>query len=205
MSPVTGTAPSLTGCILAGGEGRRLGGRDKGLIALERERLAAICADRLRPHVDRLLISANRNLDEYRRLAPVVIDGQRVHAGPLAGFLAAMRAATTPLLVTCPCDSPFFPQDLVTRLRAARADAGADVAVAVAGGRMQSVFALLETGLAPSLAAYLDAGERRIDAWFRRHRLCEVVFDDAEAFANINTPADLEAARARLGIAVDAS
>ncbi len=190
----------ITGCILAGGEGRRLGGADKGLVELAGEPLAARCLARLRPQVDAMLISANRNLATYRDFGvPVFDDAREDYAGPLAGVLGALRRAETHYVVTAACDSPFLPTDLAARLHDALHAAAGEIAVVVTGGRLQPVFALYDVGLADALAAYLDAGGRKIDTWLRQHRLVEVVFDDAEAFMNINTPDELAAAARRLG------
>jgi len=190
----------ITGCILAGGEGRRLGGADKGLVELAGEPLVAHCLARLRPQVDALVISANRNLETYRGFGvPVFDDAREDYAGPLAGCLGALRRADTRYVVTAACDSPFLPTDLVSRLRDALVAEAGEIAVVVTASRLQPVFALYDVTLADALAAYLDGGGRKIDTWMRRHRLVEVRFDDADAFVNINTPDDLAAAARRLG------
>lgn len=196
---MSGDSVSVTGCILAGGRGQRFDGADKGLLTLASRPLIVHVLERVRPQVDRIVISANRHQAWYRALGvPVLGDASADYPGPLAGFLAALRAAPPGEVVVLPCDSPFIPLDLVARLRAARAAAGAAIAVVRCGGRLQPVFTLLETTLATDLAAYLDSGQRKIDRWFERHAWvaldCEA---DADAFANINTPADLEAATVR--------
>lgn len=192
----------ITGCILAGGEGRRLGGADKGLVELAGEPLVAHCLARLRPQVGALVISANRNLETYRAFGvPVFDDAREDYAGPLAGCLGALRRADTPYVVTAACDSPFLPADLAARLRDALLAEAGEIAVVVTAGRLQPVFALYDVKLADALAAYLDGGGRKIDTWMRRHRLVEVRFEDADAFVNINTPDDLAAAARRLGAA----
>ena len=145
------------------------------------------------------MISANRNHNTYRKFATIVIgDGRVDFAGPLAGFLAAMDASPTPYIATTACDSPFIPDDMVARLWQPIANREADISVVRSGGRLQPVFALVPVELRGSLRAYLDAGERKIAAWFNRHRLAEVEFEDHEAFANINTAVDLEHAARRL-------
>lgn len=193
-------AADITGCILAGGEGRRLGGADKGLVELAGEPLVAHCLARLRPQVDAVVISANRNLATYRDFGvPVFDDAREDYAGPLAGVLGALRRAQTRHVVTAACDSPFLPTDLAARLHDALHAAAGEIAVVVTAGRLQPVFALYEVTLADALSDYLDAGGRKIDTWMRQHRLVEVVFDEAEAFMNINTPEDLAAAARRLG------
>lgn len=189
----------MTGCILAGGRGQRFGGVDKGLITLAGRPLVVHVLERIRPQVDRVMISANRHQAWYRALGVTVlgdpIDG---YAGPLAGFLAALEAAPPGDVLVVPCDSPFLPRDLVARLSRARSTAAADIAVVRCGGRLQPVFTLLKTSLAADLAAYLAADEHKIDRWFARHAWIALDCDEEAAFANINAPADLEAAEARL-------
>ena len=113
-------------------------------------------------------------------------------AGPLAGLHAGMRACTTELIVTAPCDSPFLPLDLVARLHAAMESEIADLAVVRTGGFAQPVFALYSVALLPSLTAFLESGGRKIDTWYSAHRVAEVEFDDETAFANINTIDELQ-------------
>lgn len=184
----------ITGVILAGGLGRRMGGNDKGLQEFRGRPLAAWVAERLAPQVDELLISANRNGERYAAVGHRVV-GDRVpgFAGPLAGLHAALEAAAHPLVVTVPCDSPFLPTDLVLRLFSGLTATGADVAVARAGGRAQPVFCLCRRDLLSHLAGYLASGERRMAGWYATLKVAEVAFDDeAEAFANINSREDLE-------------
>jgi molybdenum cofactor guanylyltransferase len=189
----------ITGCILAGGQGQRLGSVDKGLVRINSLTLVEYCLKRLAPQVNHVMISANRNQEIYRGFgAHVIADAPGEHAGPLAGFLAAMSSAKTPLVAMVACDCPFFPLDLVARLRVAQATAETEISVVRCGKRLQPVFAVVPVSLCSSLTSYLDAGERRISAWFARHRVREVEFDDFEAFANINTEAELERARERL-------
>jgi molybdenum cofactor guanylyltransferase len=183
----------ITGVILAGGLGRRMGSIDKGLAELRGRPLAAWVAERLAPQVDELLISANRNGERYAALGHRVV-GDRIpgFAGPLAGLHAALEAAAHPLVVTAPCDSPFLPADLVLRLFSGLTATGADVAVARTGERMHPVFCLCRRGVLPQLANYLASGERRMAGWYATLKVVEVAFDDeAEAFANINSRDEL--------------
>jgi molybdenum cofactor guanylyltransferase len=183
----------ITGVILAGGLGRRMGGADKGLLELCGRPLAAWVAERLAPQVDELLISANRNGERYAALGHRVV-GDRIpgFAGPLAGLHAALEAAAHPLVVTAPCDSPFLPADLVFRLFSGLTATGAEVAVALTGGRAHPVFCLCRRGVLPQLANYLASGERRMAGWYATLKVVEVAFDDeAEAFANINSRDEL--------------
>lgn len=186
----------ITGCILAGGIGRRLGGIDKGLVDLDGRPLVAHVIERFAPQVDELLLSINRNHEIYRQYCPRVVDDSVGDAaGPLAGIAAAMHNATTPWLAVAPCDSPFLPMTLVGGLREAALRHHADIAVARTADGLQPVFALLATHLAPSLLEFLRAGGRKTDAWYRGHTLVEVDYEGERAgFMNINTPADLAAA-----------
>lgn len=156
---------------------------------------------RLSPQVGHVLINANRNLAAYESFGvPVVVDAVPDFAGPLAGILAGLEQCQTPYLLTAPCDSPFVPTDLAARLSTALAEAGARIAMPVTlepdeNGRprrqVQPVFCLIDAALADDLTTYLQQGGRKIDAWTARHPSVEVVFDDAAAFANINTLAEL--------------
>jgi molybdopterin-guanine dinucleotide biosynthesis protein A len=189
---------AVTGVILAGGAGRRMGGVDKGLQELDGQPLVQRVLVRLAPQVDSVLISANRNRERYARLGcPVLGDTIPGYAGPLAGLQAALAHAVTPLLVSAPCDSPFLPADLVGRLHAAFEANAADLAVARAGGRVHRAFCLLRRELLPGLDAFLAGGERRVGLWHASLKVVEVDFDDeAEAFANVNTLEDLSMDRA---------
>ena len=189
----------VTGLVLAGGLGRRMGGVDKGLQLLRGEPMVMHVLRRLAPQVDAMLVNANQNADAYTsiaapfdaRVVPDIVGG---FAGPLAGLHAGLAAATTPLLVTVPCDSPFLPGDLVARLRAAIDSDGAQIAVAKTGVQAHPVFALVDVSVRENLAAFLESGGRKIDAWYAALRLVEVAFDDeAEAFENINTRDELKA------------
>jgi molybdopterin-guanine dinucleotide biosynthesis protein A len=192
----------ITGLVLAGGRGQRMGGVDKGLQTLRGEALALHVARRIAPQVDTLVISANRHLETYAALgapfgATVVSDHSDDYAGPLAGILAGLRAARTELLLCAPCDAPNVPADLAERLLAALDAAHADIATVTttdAHGQasLHPVFALLRTSLADDLAAVLDAGERKVRTWYARHMTVEVDFaDEQRAFYNANSLQDL--------------
>lgn len=187
---------SVTGIVLAGGQGRRMGGVDKGLVELDGRPLVAHVLARLAPQVAEVLINANQNLERYAAFgAPVVPDAVGGFAGPLAGLHAGLTRAARDYVVTVPCDSPFLPEDLVARLVAARAERDADLAVAKTFDQAHPVFALVRRAVLPHLAAFLAAGGRKIDAWYATLRVIEVPFDDeADAFRNINTAAELAAA-----------
>jgi molybdopterin-guanine dinucleotide biosynthesis protein A len=170
-----------------------MGGVDKGLQLLQGRPLIEHVIERLRPQVDHVLINANQNLERYAEFScPVVPDRIAGFAGPLAGLDAGLHASNAPLLVTVPCDSPFLPDDLVARLATARSAIDADIAVARTGDQPHPVFALVCARVRPHLADFLARGERKIDRWYADLNVVEVAFDDeADAFANINTRAEL--------------
>lgn len=197
-------APPITGLVLAGGMGRRMDSRDKGLVPLRGKPLVAHVIERLAPQVATVLINANRNTERYAQFGyPVFGDDIGGFAGPLAGLHAAMRRCPHPLLVTAPCDSPFLPLDLVARLAEALHAEDAEIAVATSDGFAQPVFALYRSALMPSLAAFLEAGGRKIDAWYASHHRVDVAFSDDNAFANINTLDELRVFDGATGSATD--
>ncbi len=194
-------SPRICAGILAGGRARRMGGEDKGLLSLAGKRLIEHIIEALAPQVDEVIINANRNRPEYGiyryAVIPDAIDG---FCGPLAGTASIMQATTAELVVTAPCDSPFLPGDLVSRLDRGLHLARADISVAHNGERMQPVFALMKRDLLPSLLDYLTAGERKIDRWFDMHNTVTVDFaDQPDTFLNINTPEDLRIIEKKLG------
>ena len=192
------TPERITGLVLAGGLGRRMGGVDKGLSLLGGEPLVEHIIRRLAPQVGRLIINANQNHDTYAGFGyPVVGDRIEGHAGPLAGLEAGLAACTTPYLLTVPCDSPFLPADLVSRLAACLTAHRASIAVARTGEQLHPVFSLIRSDELPELQAFIHAGGRRMEAWLRRLCWAPCPFDDCpEAFANINTPDELRAHQA---------
>ncbi|MGA7782466.1 MAG: molybdenum cofactor guanylyltransferase MobA [Paraburkholderia sp.] len=191
----------LTGLVLAGGRGMRMGGVDKGLQLLHGEALASHVLKRLAPQTGPLLISANRHAEAYAALgapfsATVVADTLPGFPGPLAGLLAGLRAADTAFVLSAPCDSPGLPADLATRLAHALEAHGADIATVstidgLGNSSIHPVFALLRTSLADDLSAFLEAGERKVRAWYARHKTVEVTFTDERAFYNINSLQEL--------------
>lgn len=189
----------ITGLLLAGGMGRRMGGSDKGLLELAGLSMAARVLERLRPQVGSLLINANRSLEIWHEFGnPVIGDTIGGFSGPLAGIHAGLIACPTPWLVTAPCDSPFLPHDLVARLAAAASSAAAELAVVRSEGQLQPVFLLVNHNALPGLAAFLAEGGRKIDSWIARQKVVVVDFEDGSAFANINTPEELAAADLRM-------
>ena len=184
---------SITGVILAGGMGRRMGGVDKGLQVLRGKPMVAWVIARLQPQVDTLIINANQNLERYAEFGcPVVPDQIPDFAGPLAGLHAALSAAQTPLVATAPCDSPFLPEDLISRLLSALTANNADLAVARTFDQPHPVFCLCKREVLPHLTEFLQRGGRKIDRWYSTLNVVDVAFDDqAEAFENINTREEL--------------
>ena len=183
----------VTGVLLAGGQGSRMGGVDKGLQEFRGKPMAAHALERLAPQVDEILINANRNAEEYASFGyRVIADEIEGFAGPLAGFERGLAHASGELVVTVPCDSPFLPADLVARLREALEREGADLAVAKTGGQAHPVFSLMRRGVHDSLTRFLASGQRKIDRWYAALKVIEVPFDDeADAFLNINTREEL--------------
>jgi molybdenum cofactor guanylyltransferase len=186
----------ITGIVLAGGMGRRMGGVDKGLVELRGQPMVAQVIARLSPQVGSLMINANQNRDRYAAFGhPVVPDSVGGFAGPLAGLHAGLSHAATPWVVTVPCDSPFLPYDLAARLGSQVARDGAQLAVAKTFDQPHPVFAMVACEVLPHLTAFLAGGGRKIDAWYASLKTVEVAFDDeAEAFRNINTSVELAAA-----------
>ena len=194
----------ITGLVLAGGRGTRMGGMDKGLQMHRGQPLVAHALQRLAPQVGRVMINANRHVDSYEGFCvPVVADSLPGHPGPLAGFLAGLARCQTQWMVTVPCDTPAFPLDLVERMSAQVASHDADLAIAVtrdaAGEQVQPVFCLLKRSLMPTIEAFTASGQSKIGLWVSQQRSVQVLFDDARAFFNINTPDELRQAETTHG------
>ena len=181
----------VTGLILAGGRGERMGGVDKGWVEHEGRPLIESVVERFAPQVGDLLISANRNVERYAALGTVVEDdtaavkGERF-AGPLIGVLSGLRRARTEWVAIVPCDAPRLPRDLVQRLAGAASNDNATAACARVNHQLQPVFALVRTDSADDLASAIAAGERAMHRWLESLAVVAVDFDDAQAFANIN-------------------
>jgi molybdenum cofactor guanylyltransferase len=192
---------AITGLILAGGRGSRMGGVDKGLQNHHGMSLAMHALLRLGGQVGSLMINANRNLGAYESMGvPVWPDSLADYAGPLAGFLTGLEHCETPYLVTVPCDSPNFPDDLVQRLAQALSAEDAEIAMAASYEmqgdaprlQVQPVFCLMKSELIESLVRFTQSGQRKIDKWTAMHRCVLVPFDDGQAFANANTLEELQ-------------
>lgn len=200
------TPDNITGWVLAGGQGSRMGGVDKGLQLFQGQALALTAAKRLTPQVHCVKLNANRHLTDYANWGyEVHADSLSGFAGPLAGMLTGLQHCDTEWLLTVPCDSPFFPLDLAVRLGMAVAADQSLIAVAWAPElnakgdtvcRPQPVFCLIHHSLQTSLLAFLDQGGRKIDAWTAQHPTSRMDFtlphDARHAFANANTWKDLQ-------------
>ena len=192
----------ITGLILAGGRAQRMGGIDKGLIPFHQKPLIESTITRLQLQVGTLLINANRNITKYAAYGyPVIMDETPDFSGPLAGFSAGLKACKTPYLLTAPCDSPLLPEDLGARL-ATELEQG-DYQLVYASSKetdgkvwSQPVFCLMRANLQDSLEAFLKKGDLKIDLWFKELKSSTVIFDEANAFANVNTPEELKALEA---------
>lgn len=195
----------ITGLLLAGGQGSRMGGVDKGMLPFRGQTLAQNALQRLAPQVGPLLVNANRNLKAYAAFGvPVCSDAEADFLGPLAGFLSGLDRCRTPYLATVPCDTPLFPLDMVARLARALQEANAEIAMVVTrdlSGKVQRqpVFCLLKRSVQASLEDYVVSGRRKIEAWACAQQCVEVLFEDAQAFANANTAEELQALESRQG------
>ncbi|MBA3597744.1 MAG: molybdenum cofactor guanylyltransferase MobA [Methylibium sp.] len=199
----------ITGLILAGGRGSRMGGVDKGLQPYRGMPLAMHSLMRLQPQVGEVMINANRNLSAYESFGvPVWPDPVADYAGPLAGFLAGLERCETAYLMSVPCDTPAFPEDLVERLAHALEAEGAELAIPRTpqgeeasrdGPQLQPVFCLMKSELMESLMRFTQEGGRKIDRWTAQHRCTVVDFSDAAAFFNANTLDDLRQLESRGG------
>ena len=190
------TQQEITGLILAGGRGMRMGGVDKGLQTLQGKPMILHVIQRLQPQVDRIMINANQNLDRYREFNfPVCADEKNDYAGPLAGMQAGLIHCETAYMLTAPCDTPMLPTDLVTQLATALEKSKADIAVANTKQHdriyRQPMFCLMKKTVLTDLTAALERGVRKVDLWLAEKNVVDVVFDDETAFANINTLEEL--------------
>jgi molybdenum cofactor guanylyltransferase len=173
---------SVTALTLAGGQGSRMGGADKGWVEWQGKALVEHVLAQLVPQSTQQLISANRNLERYAQLGvPVVQDLRDGFAGPLAAIEAGLAVCETDWLLTCPVDTLNIPPDYAQRMLAVRPS------VASKAGRLQPVFMLIHKDSLPDLRAFLDAGERKVGLWAERQGLRHVSFDDQpNALLNLN-------------------
>jgi molybdenum cofactor guanylyltransferase len=189
---------NITGLILAGGRGQRLGGADKGLLLWRGQTLVQQVLQRLETQVGGMVISANRNVEVYRALGwPVVSDADAEFSGPLAGLLSGLVHARTPYVLSVACDCPALPLDLAARLAHALHTENTQVAMAVtpsiSGLQVQPTFCLVATELRQSLSDFLKSGQRQAWRWAAQQRCAQVRFDRATEFFNVNTVNDLAA------------
>lgn len=191
------TSQDITGLILAGGRAQRMGGVDKGLISFHGKPLIESAISRLKPQVSTILINANRSITKYSHYGyPVLMDETPDFSGPLAGFSAGLKHCKTPYLLTSPCDSPLLPTDLAKRMATQLEDNHLELVFASStedDGKIwsQPVFCLMKSSLQDSLSAFLSKGDLKIDRWFKELRSGTVVFENSQAFANVNTPEEL--------------
>jgi len=185
----------ITGVILAGGQAKRMGGQDKGLLNVNGKTMVELIIEKLSPQVNHLIINANRHIEQYEKFNyPVICDDNSFDFhGPLAGILSAMKNCTTQYILSIPCDSPFFPDNLSSRLLSTLIKKNAEICVVHDGQRMQPVFSLINISLQQSLQNYLDNGDRKIDLWYKQHHtVLEDLSDYSDISLNINTPDELK-------------
>jgi molybdenum cofactor guanylyltransferase len=193
MNPIQ--TNDITAVILAGGQGSRMGGIDKGLVMYRDKPLVGHVIDAIRLQLDKIIVNANRSLDDYATFGfPVVADDLTGFQGPLAGFVAAMQAADSDYILTLPCDGPIVHEEYVEEMRRAMQRSEADIVVASDGEWMQPVYALIPCRLLDDLKQFLDSGERKIDRWYAQHQTMQLVFPaESGFFTNINTLQELDA------------
>jgi len=178
----------VTAVILAGGKGRRMGGVDKGLIELDGKPLIEHVITRIRPQVDQLIISANRNIERYQRYGYPVMTDQIKNQGPLGGILAALQQCQSDWLLTQPCDTPYLPSDLLFRFHNTSMQTPATLYTVHDGHRSQTLFSMVHQSLAKPLQEYLDSGNRKVALWLdQQDAICVNFSDQPNAFVNINT------------------
>jgi molybdopterin-guanine dinucleotide biosynthesis protein A len=187
------TKQRVTAVILAGGQGQRMGGQDKGWVVFRDKPMIQHVIEQVQPQVDNIIINANRSHERYQMLGfQVIEDGVDGFHGPLMGMLTGLKHTASDWVLFVPCDTPMLPENLAEKLYQAAIDNGADVAVAHDGERLQPVIALLHKSLLPSLEIWLEEGKRKIDRWFMQHKMVVVPFDQGqEVFMNLNTPNEL--------------
>lgn len=183
----------ICGVVLAGGQGRRLGGKDKGLLQLHDKPFIEHIVEKLSPQVGEVLINANRNQQLYAAFGNVIQDELADYQGPLAGMLAAMNHTDKQWIVTVPCDGISIPDDMVSRLCESAEQHNSLIATAHDGDRLQPVHALISCSLQDSLNDFLMSGQRKIDRWYEQHQFSSADFkNNIELFRNVNTPTEKE-------------
>ena len=193
------TSAQITGLILAGGRAQRMGGIDKGLIPFHGKPLIESAISRLKPQVSTILINANRSITKYSHYGyPVLMDETPDFSGPLAGFSIGLKHCKTPYLLTSPCDSPLLPSDLAKNMAIELEENNLELVFASSketDGKIwaEPVLCLMKSILQDSLNAFLNNGDLKIDRWFKELRSGTVLFENPQAFANVNTPEELAA------------
>lgn len=172
-----------------------MGGRDKGLVELDKTPFIQRLLDLVSPFSDDLIISCNRNMEIYARYGVTLVqDANNNFQGPLAGILAGMRQARHSNLLVLPCDTPYLPKELPIRLFKAHQQTPQAVTLVNDGERQQPLHAILPTRLKDDLASYLEQGQRAVMGWYSRHPLNTVdLSNDTGAFININRQSELDA------------
>ncbi|WP_217895689.1 molybdenum cofactor guanylyltransferase MobA [Oceanospirillum sanctuarii] len=190
----------ITAVVLAGGQGQRMGGMDKGWVNFQGRPMIHHVLEQISPQVQSVLINANRSLEEYQALGhQVVEDIEQGYHGPLMGMLTGLTHAKTDWVLFVPCDIPLLPKDVVEKLNEAVAKNDVDVAVVHDGERLQPVISLMRRSLLPSLESWLAEGKRKIDRWYMQHRMVVVPFDSPEEdFMNLNTQQEVQELEQRL-------
>jgi len=184
---------NITAVILSGGRSSRMQGEDKGLILLNDKPLINYVVDVVNSKVDRLLISANRNIEAYQQYGEVITDELADFQGPLAGISSALSRAATTYLLTLPCDSPMINKTVIDRLVDTMDRANVDICVADDGLRIHPTISLMKTSLKDNLLAFLDSGERKLGLWIEQNNFQKVDFSDQpRVFINLNNPQDFD-------------
>jgi molybdopterin-guanine dinucleotide biosynthesis protein A len=182
----------VTAIILAGGEGRRMNGQDKGLVSWKQRRLIEYALDAIPSNIAHTLISCNRNIDQYKIYGETVQDEDPTYKGPLAGIYASMMHTSSPFVFVLPCDSPLAPGDVYYQLADALNAGNADICYVHDGEREQYLFALIRTRLKSSLKEYLSRGNRQVNHWYKQHNYVEADLNGQQfAFRNCNTIIEL--------------
>ena len=185
------TKNEITAVILAGGQASRMDGEDKGLIVFRELPLIAHVVNATKPKVSQILISANRNFEEYTNFGKVISDDLKGYQGPLAGISKALKVCSTPYLLVLPCDSPLIDEALIDSLIEKMEMSKVDICVAHDGSIMHATFALMQTKLEKSLEGFLEEGGRKMALWYRQHSLERIdVSSHLEVLTNINRPED---------------
>ena len=192
--------PGITGAILAGGLGRRMGGVDKGQLAVAGVPLIERVLGCLLPQVEHILINANRHTAEYDRYGyPVITDQTSGFQGPLAGMASVLAAAETEFVLCVPCDAAWLPPDLATRMATALANSQGRVCTVHDGVWLHPVCSLIPRALLPDLRQWMTEGRREVAGWLQKQGLVTVSYPEwPSVYWSINTPADLASVERRL-------